>query len=224
MSEFFDTIKVATPEIVNCTDKLTYAIQSGPAEASMNVFRANTVSNSNIAWNVNIPSPNLVIDRKFYVEATMAFQINIGVKPANLEVPDATTLAGAAIATGQQAFLYGEACALNSFPFNNLIQTGSLTINNSSVSMQVQSILPVLMRSMAIKHLAEFNGDTPVLSDRYYCNYDDMFGSASNNLFDDFNSSNFADAYVSPRGEFPIKFTSIIHGMQAANADADTPG
>jgi hypothetical protein len=177
----------------------------------MNIYKTNTVSNSNIGWAVNLPSPNMVVDRKMYVGATMQFQIQLGSEAAG------TTIGGAPIALNALSLQYGSTCALQSFPFSNLIQTGSLTINNSSVSMQVQSLLPILMRSMESHHLAESNGDTPALSDRYYCNFDDMYGSSNNSIFDDYGSNNFSDSYISPRGAFPIKFIAINHYMKAAD-------
>ena len=74
----FKTVKISDCRISNCTDKLDVGVYSGAQEITVNRFKANTVGASNWNFQVNIPSPSIVVDRNVYVGATVNFQITVG--------------------------------------------------------------------------------------------------------------------------------------------------
>ena len=68
---------------------------------------------------------------------------------------------------------YGVTDALSAFPLHSLVSTMTATINNNTVSMNVQETLPTLLR---------------LLDDEEICNYDDMTPTTLDYL------ANYADA------------------------------
>ena len=222
----FKTVKISDPRISNCTDKLAVAVFSGPAEITSNKFKANSAGASNWSFQCNIPSPSTVIDRNVYIGSTVNFQITIG--PVGAQYGDqrvgATKLTGAQIPLDELCIDIGGSDGLQAFPLNQLFSNASVTINNSSTSIQTQSILQALLRSSSAKVLAKYNGGCPALSDRFYLNYADALASASTNVLADVEGSTFSDGNLMTRGAHPITFTSIVHntftyGGGAANAN-----
>ena len=222
MSSNFKTVKISDNRISGCTDKLDVGVFSGPAEITQNKFKANTVGASNWNFQVNIPSPSIVVDRNVYVGATVNFQITIG--PAGRTYTDQTAnggvgpnnaaarlLTGAQIPKDDLCIGIGSTDALQAFALNQLFNTASVTINNSSTSVQTQSILQALLRSSSAKTLSKYNGGTPALSDRFWLNYIDAKDSATSNVLADVKGFTFADEYVMTRGAQPIKIISIKH-------------
>ena len=67
---------------------------------------------------------------------------------------------------------YGVTDALSAFPLRSLVNTMTCTINNNSVSMNVQDILPILLRLCDPDELAEYESTTPTTLD-YLANYRD---------------------------------------------------
>jgi len=209
----FKTVLVSDPRISNCTDKLDVGVFTGPSEITINKFKANSAGASNWSFQCNIPNPSTVIDRNVYVGATVNFQITIG--PVGGPYADqrvaATKLTGAQIPAGELCIDIGGSDALQAFPLNQLFSNASVTINNSSTSIQTQSILQALLRSSSARVLAKYNGGCPALSDRFYLNYGDSLASASTNVLADVEGSTFSDGNLMTRGSHPITITSIVH-------------
>ena len=214
----FKTVKISDPRISNVTDKLDVGVFSGPAEVTMNKFKANTVGASNWNFQCNIPSPNIIIDRNLYVGATVNFQITVGpmgsvygdIANAPNTAPE-RLLTGAQIPAGDLCIGIGGTDALQAFALNQLFSTASVTINNSSTSVQSQSILQALLRSSSAKVLTKYNGGTPALSDRFWLNYIDAIASATSNVLADVQGFTFSDEYCMTRGAHPIQIISIAH-------------
>ena len=74
--------------------------------------------------------------------------------------------------SGMFAVSYGVTDALAPFPLRQLVNTMTATINNNSVSMNVQEVLPALLRMCDADELAEYDSTTPTMLD-YLANYRD---------------------------------------------------
>ena len=206
----FSCVKISDNRISNCTDKLGVGVFSSAAEITQNKFKANTAGASNWNFNINIPSPNIIVDREVYIEATVNFTINVGPRAAAYN-SGAGAAGGARIPAGQLAIDYGSTDALQAFPLNQLFTTCSATVNNSSTSVQTQSILQALLRSSSANNLMKYSGGCPALSDRLYLNYGNGTDAATTNVLADVKGVAFANEFIAPRGAFPITFTRIRH-------------
>ena len=67
---------------------------------------------------------------------------------------------------------YGVTDALAPFPLHQLVNTMTATINNNSVSMNVQDLLPAILRMAGPHELAQYDATTPTALD-YLANYRD---------------------------------------------------
>ena len=67
---------------------------------------------------------------------------------------------------------YGVTDALAAFPLHSLVGTMTTTINNNTVSMNVQDTLPILLRLADPEELAKYNGMTPTALD-HHAHYND---------------------------------------------------
>ena len=76
---------------------------------------------------------------------------------------------------------YGEREAFQAFPLNNLFTTATATINNTSVSVNSQDVLPSLLHMMNEEDLAHCQGMCQYLVDRYQ-NYSDAVNANNNPL------------------------------------------
>jgi len=216
-SQYFTTSSVGIQKISNISDKLDYGIVLGAQQITMNTFKANSVAASSIGFNINVPL-NMLVDRKIYIESTTTFDINVG-SSAAIGAGGGTWILAAngdhtQIGDGVLCLQYGQQCAFQSFPFNNMISNASCTINTSSTSFQSQSMVPIIMRAMAAENLQKYEGNCPALSDRFFIDYDSMNGNVSSNLFDDFAANSYGLPYSQARGSFPIKFNSIVHSRE----------
>ena len=82
---------------------------------------------------------------------------------------------------------YGVTDALAPFPLRHLVNAMTATINNKTVSMNVQWTLPILLKLLDPQELAKYNGMTPTTLD-FLGNYADavyanpfVLDEASNN-------------------------------------------
>jgi hypothetical protein len=220
MSSNFHSVLVEDNIISQITDEVTFAVQSSGQE-NYQQFAATSVSTSNITFNAQIPSQEVVLDRNMLLSSNVNF--TIAVSGAAFE----------ALATdGTGGFFdYGSTEAFGSYPLNSLITTLSGTINNVSVNSQTQDTLATLLRLNDAPLISETNTSTSALPDFYYASYSDGVvpldaagggTSSSNNPLGNVLQSSF-DAVYFGRGTLPAKFAiQQFNAAGAALADSNT--
>jgi hypothetical protein len=181
----FRTVLIEDSRIADITSTEVFGVQSSASQSTYQQFQAVSTSNSSIVFNVQVPSENIVIDRHLLLASQLAFQI---------------TATGVPI--GDQVFQYGLTESLQAFPLNSLFTTIQSTINNVSVSTNLQDVLPMLMRMNDKRMLSRFNSLTPSLPDSAWGKYSDAPGSNSNPLAGYANAS--YDEDFEPRGAFHL--------------------
>ena len=108
------------------------------------------------------------------------------------------------VPVGVYPIQYGVTDALAPFPNHALTTVQSITINNNSVSMNVNDVLPALMRFVDKRHVMRYNGMCPNMYDTYG-QYSDAVGAVNNPLGA---YRNIGDNDLPPRGAFPINWVS----------------
>jgi hypothetical protein len=184
------TVLVTDNRIGDISSDAVIAVQSGAANNTLQSFQAVSTSNSSIIFNSQIPSESVIIDREVLVRTDITFTLTI----RNVDA-------------GGQAFNYGVDSALHCFPLNSLFQTVTLSINNSSTSINLQDCLPAFMRMCDPRELTKYNGMTPTLADMFYLQYADGTSSANNVLAG--YTSNTYDNELMGRGAFPLKSATL---------------
>jgi len=202
----FKTVLIEDSRIADITDKEVFGVQSGASQSTFQQFQAVSASNSSIVFNVQVPSENIVIDRHLLLQTTLYFTVNI----------NSITNGGLGVPAGSQAFQYGLTDSLQAFPLNSLFTTVQSTINNVSVSSNLQDILPMLTRMNDNRMLSRYNSLTPSYVDNQWGLYSQGVLTNSNPLAS--YSNNGYDEDFEPRGAFPLTSLFINH----YNATTDT--
>jgi broad specificity polyphosphatase/5'/3'-nucleotidase SurE len=124
MSEL-STVLINDSRYKNITDSVTIGVKDGPASVIHQKYKHNSNSTSSTLFNINVPSENTLIDRNIHVEGTVSCYYE-------------ASIAG----TESVAFSVVPAA----FPMNQALQSATLTLNNSKLSVQTQDVLQVYLK------------------------------------------------------------------------------
>lgn len=197
----FRTILIEDARIADITSTEVFGVQSSASQSTYQQFQAVSTSNSSIVFNVQIPSENIVIDRHLLMSSQLAFELNLS-----------------NVAVGDQCFQYGLTDCLQAFPLNSLFTTTQTTINNVSVSTNLQDVLPMLMRMNDKRMLSRYNSMTPSLPDSAYGEYKSAIG-ANNNPLAGYSNASY-DEDFEPRGAYHLDFIQIDRYVNGVYTDA----
>jgi len=201
MSADFKTTLIKDSRLADITDELDYAVMSGASSNTYQQFNAISTSSSSMVFNIQVPSESVCVSREVLLQSSVYFTINI-----------------TAVPVGIQSFNYGSTDALQAFPLNSLFTTLSSQINNTNVSVNLQDVLPQLLRLNNNRELYKYNGMTPSLPDQAYKAYADGVG-ATNNPLAAYGTASY-DGDLLPRGQYPIVIDSFVHNIAAGGSDA----
>ena len=165
------------------TDSINYAVFKGGQNMTVAKFNAISASTSQLTFNIQVPSEQTVIDRRCMLHSTWQIQIT-----------------GTVPTIGDYLINVGSQDALAPFPAHQLFSTAQITINNNTVSMNVQDVINAVLRSNDNRELQAYNGMCPVAFDTYR-NYSDAV-LANNNPLGSY--VNVSDNDIQPRGAFYI--------------------
>lgn len=188
----FKTVLVRDSVIGDITSDIDFAVKSGASQTTYQRFPSTSASNSSVIFNVQVPSENVVIGRDILINTGLSFTINAG----------SATEAQYQVGVGDSVFSYGLTDALQAFPFNSLLTTATAQINNTTCSINLQDVLPSLLRMNDSRELYRFNSCTPSLPDQAYGKYSDGVLS-NNNPLASYNTASY-DIDQVPRGAFPV--------------------
>jgi hypothetical protein len=146
MSEL-STVLINDSRYKDITDRVTIGVKDGPASVIHQKYQHNSNSTSSTLFNVNVPSENTLIDRNIHIEGTVSCYYET------------------AIASGETITFK---VAPSAFPMNQALQSVSLTLNNSKLSVQTQDILGVYLKQFDQKFLSKHCQMTPSFVDKYY--------------------------------------------------------
>jgi hypothetical protein len=215
----FRTVLVRDSVIGDITSDLDFAVRSGASQTTYQRFPATSASNSSLIFSVQVPSENVVIGRDVLLTSGLTFKMTAG-NAAGAGNPGA-------VPVGTACFNYGVSDALQAFPLASLMTTATAQINNTTVSVNLQDILPQLLRMNNSRELYRFNSSTPSLPDQAYASYAQGLGANNNPLAGYSNASYDVDQV--PRGAHPasIVIKRYALGVYAdaspiAQADTDT--
>ena len=141
--------------------KLNMESWKGGQNITSQTFNAISKSTSAHVFNIQVPSLETIISREVLWTAEFTLKIEAGPN-----VNKSTNFPYMFMVN------YGVTDALGPFPLHQLVNTMTCTINNNSISMNVQDILPALLRMADPDELAQYDATTPTMLD-YLANYRD---------------------------------------------------
>jgi len=180
----FNLVLVKDATIGDLTPQLDYAVKSGASSCTYQTFKATSVSNSSMSFNIVVPSESIVLDRHLMLKTTFGIQLTI----ANVQA-------------GARALDLGLTSSLQSFPISSNMTSCTAQINNTSVSVNLKDILPLLMRCTNLEDLEKYNATAPVMPDNMYYDYSQMKATNCNPMA---SANNGSYSGLVPRGAFRL--------------------
>ena len=144
MSETFEKILVKDDRLGCISPKVKYQVLKGGQNITCQAYNAISQSTTNHVYNVAVPSLETIISREVLWKSTVTLKISVSNR-----------------APGSFPVNYGVTDALAPFPLHSLVNVMSATINNNTVSFNVQETLPLLLRMVDPTELAKYNCMTP---------------------------------------------------------------
>ena len=184
MASDFKTVLTKDSTIADITSDLVYAVKSGASSTTYQPFPSTSATNSVQVFNIQIPSENIIIGRDALIQCPLQFTLTVSNVPIN-----------------DVAIAWGQSASLQAFPLASIMTTASATINNSTVSVNLQDVLPMLLHLNSNRDLYRYNGMCPSLPDQNWGSYVDAFGANSSPLASYYNQS--YDNDQAPRGAHP---------------------
>jgi hypothetical protein len=214
MSSEFSPYLIKDSRIADIKDSVAYGVYSGASQNTYQTFNATSTSTSQISFNVNVPSENTILDRNLLIGATYDFTY---------------TTTGATV-KDDIVMKYGLNDAFQAFPLNQSIVSMNATINNTSISINSQDVLPILLKLIPQRELQKYQGLTPCLIDTFGFDLNGSYYSeniGANGVSENVNplgSIHTAgqEGVILPRGSFPLKSIAITNPTTANSLKVGT--
>ena len=182
MSNLVETVLVRS-DALSVSDKITYAVEQGGQDITVQSFGASASSPSNHVYSVQVPSVQTIMSRNVKWRCRVAYTVSGQVPPAGYLIR------------------YGVNVCLAPFPLNQSCLTATANINNSSFSVNTREILDPLLRQCDRDKLGLWQATTPTQLDSVVP-YSDATAAFPNSPFQGYNQAFNKDDI--PRGAFRI--------------------
>lgn len=183
----FKSVLIQESAIADLTSEETFGVYSGASEKTLQKFLATSASNNSLIWNIQVPSESIVVSRHPLLQSDLNFTISI-----TNPVPN-----------GVLALNLGSTDSLQAFPLQSLFTNYSVMINNTSITSNLQDILPQIMQMYDKRQLTRYNSTTPALPDNTFGMYSAGVGTNNNPLGSAYDIS--YDTNFAPRGAFQLR-------------------
>lgn len=205
MSESFSTVLIKDDRL-NCKSSVKYAVEKGGASVTYSEIRAVSASNSSHVYNVIVPSEQTIVDRRVEWSSEIRFRVRFNNLPAGNDkaggLPPYDLLG------------YGLESALCAYPLHSCTTVVSATINNNTVTQNMDDVLQTLIRFMDRRLIHKYTGVTPTMPDNYL-NYADG-KNAQNNPLGSYNNAEKVSDYHA-RGSYQLLGVNLTGYDTVAN-------
>ena len=155
MSETFEKVLVKDDRLGCITPKVKFQVFKGGQNITSQPFKAISETKASHVYNVTVPSLETIISREVLWKSTVTLKITNTGKSAN-----------------EFCVNYGVTDALAPFPLHSLVTTMTATINNNTISQNMQDTLPILLRMVDPEEFSKYDSMTPTALD-YLADYRD---------------------------------------------------
>jgi hypothetical protein len=172
-----ETVNVLEPRI-KINNKKEYAILKGGQQVTYKTFVSTSYSQTSTQFTCPPPNPNVIVDRKVYFKC-----------------PITINFTGTSAGPGSYLLQSGYD-AFRAFPLSQMISTLAVSINGTTVSINLSDVISGLLRYHTPQQMREFDYSlTPSMLDQFQ-NYSSGANSIRNPL------SQYSDSYEMARGGF----------------------
>lgn len=176
MSADFSKILVKDDRL-EVVDNIKYAVIKGGQNVTAAQYQAISATNSQLVFNIQVPSEQTLIDRRVMLQADFSLDVTSAVYAWTNATPPVL----AARAPPASGCRYGQLASLAPYPLHQMMTVASATINNNTVSVNIRDVLPAIQRLLEERDLSSYNGMTPSYTDPLY-SYTDSISSITNPL------------------------------------------
>lgn len=208
MADLINTVLVTDDRIAQITDTLKYGVYSGASQISEQIYQAQTSSSSQSVWTIQVPSQNILIDKRVKFRSTQTIKIPYTMNAGPYQPVGGTVFPFVTTNQVLASVGYGKNCSLSAFPLHHMMNVLSATLNSTSVNCNIQDVLPFMLKMIDRRELRAYNSYAPTAVDSYG-NYDDQVG-ANNSSFASYGDS--ADPDIIGNGAWKIdkaQFTTL---------------
>ena len=137
-----------------------YAVEKGAISITSGPYNAISASSSQHTYNINVPSQNVFVDRAVDFSTNVFLSCSVAVD--SIVSP---------YVLNQPVLQFGRDCALSAFPLHELTQTMTATINDTTVTINTDTVLHEVLRLTSYKKNRLIR-HCPTMLDRYAFNAD----------------------------------------------------
>jgi hypothetical protein len=134
-------------ERLDCHPSIPFAVYKSGQNVTVATFDAISAAVSSHTYNIQVPSETTVIDRRVMWQSTVEF--NVTMTLANT---------GTGITAASSVLKFGSNCGFSPYPLHSLCTTQQVTINNNTVSINMNDVLPAVVKLGTDRELAHYNG------------------------------------------------------------------
>lgn len=193
------TVLINDARIEDISGDISFSVQGGAQQNTFQPQMANTSSNTSHSWQINVPSENIVVDRRLLIDTDVVFVINVTNVPAN-----------------EFAMDWGVDIGFGPYPLNSCYLTQNALINNCGLTVNTQDIMAPLLRMNDQMIHTHYDGWTPSMVDDTFYYYSAAVGASNNPLSGVKNGP--MNNKIRGRGCHPIEVLSVVHTIAATGA------
>jgi len=216
MSAEIEKFSVFDDRVVQSAPK--FKVDKGGLSVTATPFNAITQNNSQMVFNVNVPSPNVFLDRAVDWSADVYLQTSATVASTGGILPGAPGYTG--LTVGQPVLVFGADVALAPMPLHQMTTTLVATINDANVTLNCSDTINEILRLTDLRKNRQ-SSTAPRALDRYK-SYNDAMGAVNSNLGSYIDAVSSED--VGNGAYYRIDFTDPSGGLLTGTASYTSGG
>lgn len=146
-------------ERLDCHPAIPFAVYKSGQNVTVAEFNAISQSAASHTYNIQVPSETTIIDRRVMWQSRVRFNVSITTPGGNQTV---------ALPDDESILIFGQTCGFGPWPLHTLCSTQQITINNNTVSINTNDIIPALGKLGIDRELQHYNQNALTETDFYF--------------------------------------------------------
>lgn len=144
-------------ERLDCHPSIPFAVYKSGQNVTVATFRAISQDKSSHTYNIQVPSETTIIDRRVNWKSTVTFKVSLDIAAGASQLP-----------TGKPVLDFGLTAGFGPWPLHTLCTTQQITINNNTVSINMNDVIPAIGKLGIDRELQHYNQTALTETDLYW--------------------------------------------------------
>jgi hypothetical protein len=144
-------------ERLDCHPSIPFAVYKSGQNVTVATFRAISEDKSSHTYNIQVPSETTIIDRRVMWKSTVTFKVSLDISAGATNLPD-----------GVPVLDFGNSAGFGPWPLHTLCTTQQITINNNTVSINMNDVIPAVGKLGIDRELQHYNQTALTETDLYW--------------------------------------------------------